>query len=207
MEVGMNLSARTNIFALFFLIFLNSAAFAQADSIYRLAPGTAFSVVMDVGISSKFSSRDDTFTVRTAEPVKNGEVVLIPQGTMISGRILEVRRARSRGRSGTLSLIFESIELGGRMRRFDALPRTQMFFGTSGRRPAAAAIFGGAAAGAVIGGIAGKKSRSALAGSGIGLLAGSGFALLRKGSEAEIADKMSFDIVLRSELVVPFEEF
>src|SRR5215475_3006216 len=89
------------VFAFFILIFVIVIPLsAQTDSIYRLPAGTRMSLRMDGDIGSKFSSRDDTFLTRTAAPVVVRDVVMIPAGTVVEGRILNASKAAFGGKSG-----------------------------------------------------------------------------------------------------------
>ncbi|MBK8150870.1 MAG: hypothetical protein IPK58_22370 [Acidobacteria bacterium] len=74
------------IFALTFLLF--AVTFAQ-DSIYKLDSGTRIRVKMDVEINSDAAAKDDTFIVKTDQPVWNGGTMLVPVGTLIEGRIVD----------------------------------------------------------------------------------------------------------------------
>lgn len=203
----MNLFKRAKIFALFILIFASFyTAAAQDDSIYRLGTDTLISVKMDIGVSSAVNAKDDTFTVRVAKPLERRGVVVVPIGTMIEGRITEIRRAGTGRRSGRLVAVFESIRFAdGIWRPLNAeleLPVRP----DRGHRLDAFGVAAGGIAGMALGGGVSRSMRGGLIGAAIGIGTGTGFALLRKGREAEIGEGEEFGVVLKAPFLVPFEE-
>jgi hypothetical protein len=106
------------VFALSILIFvIVSPLAAQTDSIYRLPAGTRFRVRMDSEISSKFSSPNDTFLARLATPVVVRDVVMIPAGTILEGRVLSSSRAAFGGRNGRIEFRMETLKFSDALTR------------------------------------------------------------------------------------------
>src|ERR1051325_10657022 len=106
------------VFALLFLFFeLVSPLAAQTDSIYRLPAGTRFHLRMDSEISSKFSSPNDTFIARLASPLVVRNVVMIPAGTVVEGRILSSSRATFGGKNGRIEFQMETLKFSNEMTR------------------------------------------------------------------------------------------
>lgn len=191
------------VFALILLLFSN--LFAQ-DSIYRLEAGTKIRVKMDVEINSGVSSKNDTFTVRIARPVKSGDTVLLPEGTLIEGRVIESTPASNAGRPGSMLIRFERIKPDGAdWQRMDAVPVKQLR-GNSTANWSAFSIIGGTAIGALIGGLTGS-GKGALIGAGIGAGGGSAVAYARKGKDVRIKSGDVFEIVLKEAIVLPVRDF
>jgi hypothetical protein len=100
------------VFASFFLVFvIAETAAAQTDSIYRLPAGTKFQLRVTDEISSKFSNPNDTFRTRLAAPVIVRNVVMIPAGTEVEGRILSASHAGFGGRNGQIAFQMETLRL------------------------------------------------------------------------------------------------
>jgi hypothetical protein len=106
------------VFASFILLLvIVSPLIAQTDSIYRLPAGTRFRVRMDSEISSKFSSPNDTFLARLATPVVVRDVVMIPAGTVVEGRVLSSSRAALGGRNGRIEFRMETLKFSDELTR------------------------------------------------------------------------------------------
>lgn len=107
-------------FFLTLLIFGNSVyALAQRDSIYRLPAGTRLRLKLDVELSSKVASVNDTFIASVVTPVMNNDTVVLPAGAIVEGRVTEVARAAHAGRDGRLEVVFESLKLAQGTRRIE----------------------------------------------------------------------------------------
>jgi hypothetical protein len=191
----------TEVFAFIFLLFSISGA---QSSIYRLEAGTKIRVKMDVEVNSSVAAKNDTFTVKTDQPIKNGETVLVPAGTVIEARVIETTAAASGGKAGRLIVRFEKMMLGGgETRSIEALRELR---GESSQKSSLLAVVGGTAIGALIGAVA-KSGTGALIGAGIGAGAGTGIALARKGKNVRIKTGEVFEIVLAKEVVLPVKDF
>ncbi len=189
------------VFALLFLFF----AFANAqDSIYRLAAGTRIQVRMDVEVNSGAASKNDTFTVKTERPIKNGDTILIPSGTVIEGRVTEAAAAGAGGKGGRLSVRFEKLFLeGGESRVIEASTELKADSSPTG---SILSVIGGTAIGALIGAVT-KSGNGALIGAGIGAGAGTAVAVARKGKNVRIKSGEVFEIVLSQEVVLPVKDY
>ncbi len=191
------------VFALILLLFSNLIA---QDSIYRLESGAKFRVKMDVEINSAVSSKNDTFTVRIARPVKSGDTVLLPEGTLIEGRVVGSTPATNAGRPGSMEIRFERIKPdNGEWQPMDAAP-VKALRGESTANWSAISIIGGTAIGALIGGLTGS-GKGALIGAGIGAGGGTAVAFARKGRDVRIKSGETFEIVLREAIVLPVKDF
>jgi hypothetical protein len=104
------------VFALISLFFV-IAGTASAQSIYQLPAGTRFQLRMTDEISSKFSSANDTFRTRLAAPVIVRDIVLIPAGTVVEGRVLNANHAEFGGRNGKMEIQLETLQFANNVFR------------------------------------------------------------------------------------------
>lgn len=197
----------TNIFAFIFLLFVISiTAQTTDDSIYTLQAGTTIQVKMDNEINSRVSSVNDTFTVTVSKPVIVRETEILPIGTVIEGRITNVKPASLGGIGGSFEVRFETLRLtNGAKRTIEAVLTNP----EKPKSPAARnvlSIIGGTALGALIG-TAANKENGALIGAGIGAGAGTSAALLRKGKEARIKTDAQIEIRLNRDVTLPVEDY
>ena len=200
-------TAPVKLIALSFLIFANIASVnAQPESIYRIPAGTRIRLKMDVELSSKVASVNDTFVTTIAKPVIISDSVALPAGTVIEGRVSRVSRAEMGRHNGLLDPVFESLRLMNTSPiRIDGVlvhpvsaPSSSMLSFLS--------IAGGTAIGAVLG-AASKANSSALIGAGVGAGTGTGIALLRKGKDVRIKSGEEFEIELKREIVLPVLDY
>jgi len=197
----------TNIFAFIFLLFVISiTAQTTDDSIYTLQAGTTIQVKMDNEINSKVSSTGDTFTVTVSKAVIVRETEILPIGTVIEGRITNVKPASLGGVGGSFEVRFETLRLiNGAKRTIEAVLTNPEKPKSPGTRNILSVI-GGTALGALIG-TATNKENGALIGAGIGAGAGTSAALLRKGKEARIKTDEQIEIRLKSNVTLPVEDY
>ena len=197
----------TRIFGLIIVLFFVNFAKGQTfETIYTLRAGTRIDARMDNEINSKVSSANDTFTVTVSKPVINREVEILPSGTILEGRIINVKSAKLGRKPGSFEVKFETLKLpNGAKRQIDGNllslenPKPPPIFNT-------AAIAGGTAVGALLGALV-DKSRGTLIGAGTGLGIGMSAVLLQKGKEARIKAEQSITVVLNREVTLPAEDF
>lgn len=193
----------TAFFAFILTLFFVNSATAQ---ISELKSGTKIRVRMDNEINSKVSSLDDTFTVVVADPVLVRDVVILPVGAIIEGRIIRVGQASTGGKNGDLEVIFETIMLeSGAKRRIEAVLVKKLEAKTSNTGKFLT-IFGGTVLGGIIG-AASKSDNGVLIGAGIGAGAGTGTAFLLKGKDVRIEANEKFEIELTKSVILPAEGF
>jgi outer membrane lipoprotein SlyB len=162
---------------------------------------------MDNEINSKVSSVNDTFTVTVSKPVVVRETEVLPIGTVIEGRITEVKRASIGGADGNFVVVFETMRLPNGAKRdieaglvdFEEPKKSNVVRNLL-------SIFGGAGIGALIGAASGKEN-GALIGAGIGAGAGTSAAVLQKGREARIKSDEEIEIRLNKDVTLPVEDF
>lgn len=195
----------TKIFALISLFFLNSI-FINAQTIYELPPGTKIRVRMDNEINSKVSSAGDTFTMKISEPVRVREIVVLPIGTVIEGRVTEVKRAAIGRKNGRLTVLFEMLRLtGGEKREIRGVLLNQLTTESS-QTANVLTVAGGTALGAIFGTVS-KAENGALIGAAIGTGAGAGVAFLRKGKDVRIKAEEEFEIELTRTVILPVQDY
>jgi len=198
----------TKVFAFIFLLFVNYvSANAQIDSsIYQLQADTLIRVSMDNEINSKAASVNDTFTATLAAPVIVRETVVLPIGTIVEGRVTKVRRASFGGKSGSLEVSFQTLQLINGVKReiegvlvkdlkIESSPTTNVL-----------TVLGGTALGGIIGAIS-KVENGALVGAGVGAGAGTSVAFLRKGKDVRIKADEEFEIRLTKNVTLPVQDF
>jgi hypothetical protein len=101
------------------LLIFGASLPAAGQSIYRLPAGTHLRVKVDVELSSKVASINDTFLATVYEPVKVNETVVLPTGSVVEGRVTDVRSAGAFGQSGSLKIVFEHLQAFGGTRSID----------------------------------------------------------------------------------------
>ncbi len=179
---------------------------SQSDSIYRLAPGTRITLKLDAEINSRVSDVNDTFIATVAKPVIVREVILLPVGTIVEGRVIKAAPASVGGKAGTLVLAFESIKFVNGVKREVSGFLVNELRGGSMQTTNLLSILGGAIIGTAIGAAA-RTGNGALIGAAIGAGAGTGVALARKGKDVRIRKGQEFEIELKKEVVLPVIDY
>ena len=193
--------------AISILIFANSIlTLAQPDSIYRLLAGTRIHLKMDVELSSKVAGVKDTFTASVVQPVMIRDVIVLPVGTIVEGRVTSVTKAASGGENGKLEVAFESLRIVNTEPRKIEGELVNKLENRSSSLTNTLAIVGGTVIGAVFGAFT-KGNSGALIGAGVGAGAGTGIALFRKGKDVRIHEDEEFEIVLKKEVVLPVLDY
>ena len=153
--------------------------------------GTTLTVRLSQAVGSKISQAGQSFSGTVAHAVVIGGKTAIPAGTPVSGTVVDAKPLGRFAGGASLTLKLSSINLHGSEREIQTSADTQTAKG-KGKRTAVLAG-GGAAVGALIGGLAGGGK-----GAGIGALAGGGAGT---GGAAFTGNK---DIVLPAESVLSF---
>jgi hypothetical protein len=130
----------------------------------------------------------------------------LPVGTVIEGRVAGVTHAATGGKTGILSLVFETLILSKDQRRSIDGVLVDKLKADSARLVNVFTILGGTAIGAIFGAVS-KSGRGAALGAGIGTGVGTGIVLLRKGKEVRISKNVEFEIELRKEVVLPVLDY
>lgn len=189
-----------------FLIFGNlMQAAAQGDSLYQLPAGTRIRLKMDGGISSSFSNANDTFTGTVAKAVMVRDVVVLPAGAVIEGRVLSVSRPVS-GHAGTLEVAFETLRIKKDADRAIEGVLVEKIKAESSWGTNALIILGGVGIGALIGTLS-KANNGAAIGAGVGAGGGLAAALIRKGKNVGIRGNQEFEIELKKDVTLPVIDY
>ncbi len=198
----------TKVFAFIFLLFVNFTFLnAQTDSsIYQLQAGTIMRLQMDNEINSKVASVNDTFTTTLTVPVKVQEMVVLPVGTVIEGRVTKVKRASYGGRGGSLEVSFQTLQLlNGGKRGIEGVLVTELK-AESSQTANVLTILGGTALGGIVGALS-RSQNGSLIGAGVGAGAGTSVAFLRKGSDVKIRAAEEFEIKLTKTVNLPVQDY
>jgi hypothetical protein len=197
----------TKVFAFFLLFFANSLVInGQPGSLYRLPAGTKILLRMDDGISSEFSSANDSFTTSVVTDIVIREVVVLPAGTVVRGYVEEVSRAESAGRSGKINIKLDLLQFDNGDKRAIEGVLVKDLKAASSTKATLLSVVGGTALGAVLGAATGSDG-GALIGAGLGGGIGTGVALLRKGKDVGIRDDEEFEIELKKEVILPVRDY
>ncbi|HXJ93434.1 MAG TPA: BON domain-containing protein [Terriglobia bacterium] len=162
--------------------------------------GTVLAVRTTDALSSKTSQTGQTFSGTLAQSVKVGGKTALPAGADVSGTVVSAKAKGKIKGQGELTLQLLSIATGGEHYQI----QTDVFTSTvkgKGKRTAAT-TGGGAAAGALIGGLAGGGK-----GAGIGALVGGGAGLaggaLTGNQQIEIPPESVLNFTLSAPLTIP----
>jgi hypothetical protein len=167
------------------LAVLTAVAAAQAIPV-----GTAIPVRIGNRLSSATANTGQSWSGTVARDVHAGKMT-IKGGTRVHGKVTYVNRSGRLHKPGMLSLRMTSIEMNGHS---EAVTSTRVSReGKSHTKSNVTKVGGGAAAGALIGGLAGG-GKGALIGAGAGTAAGTGVAAATGKSE----------VVIPSETVLSF---
>ncbi len=173
-------------------------AAAPAVHSARVAEGTKIRFTLNQALSSKTAREGDEFSGVVSRSVRQGDDVVIPEGSVIRGRVNHVKRpGRVKGR-GELGLRFDELELpNGQTYDLSAsltnleegdkktVDEEGQVEGEGTKKRDAATIGAGAGIGAIIGAIAGGGKGAAI-GAGGGAAAGGGLVLLTRGKDVEL---------------------
>ncbi len=185
-----------------------------APRYYTVSAGQTIRVRMNEKITSANARVGDTFTTTTVDPVYASGIEVIPSGSIIVGRVTEVKKAARKSKAGMLGVSFTSLRLPNGSSRALNGSLTELsdetvtydnegqMTGRSSKKRNVVFIGGGAAAGALIGAIAGGGSGAAI-GAGIGAGVGIAGALLSKGKEAVVEPGTEFGVILNQSLSLP----
>ncbi len=197
---------------------------AASPASYTIEPGTRIPLALISSVSSKSSAAGDRIYLETAFPIVNGNHIVIPTGSYVTGTVTEVKRpGKVKGR-GELFVRFDSITLpNGITREFrsrlgsvdsrsgEKVDQTEgKVIADSNKGGDARTIATGGIAGASVGGIAGSASGHPGLGTGVGSAAGviGGLAtvLLTRGPEAELTKGSTIEMILDRSLTFAADE-
>lgn len=193
-------------------------AATPGNSEITLNEGTHIALRLNDYLSTKLSNEGETFTAEVISPIYQGDRLVIPKGSSVSGSISRiVRPGRFRGKA-LMTVIFHSIRIPGRAE----IPLVASLAnvepeGAIGLKSEGAAIEGegskgrdaarvakpglvGAGIGTLVNG-----SKGAAIGGGIGAVVGLATVFSTRGKDLEVRRGSTLDIVLDRPLVVAVE--
>jgi hypothetical protein len=187
----------------------------QAQPVYySVNAGQVIRVRMNQTISSETARVGDQFSTTVVDPVYAGGREVIPAGSIVTGRVATVERARRQSKGGTIGVQFVSLRLPTGITRgingdLTDTRSDEVNADNEGQVSAKSAtkrnvvfIGGGAATGALIGAIAGGGKGAGI-GAGIGAGVGVAGALFSKGHEAVVKSGSEFGVVLNQSVTLP----
>ncbi len=150
----------------------DGARVAQEVDTLTAATGTEVRLMLRDSLSTRASAAGDTFRAEVAEPVYDGERIVLPMGAVVTGRVTEVResggaRERAMLHTGFLDVAVDGDTVPFSARLAETNPVMRSRISTAER---SAWIGGGALAGGLVGGYFTGGS-GALAGAAVGGLA------------------------------------
>jgi hypothetical protein len=171
----------------------------------RLASGTKMDVAAADTISSRTAKPGDAFSARVVEDVRNaaGRVV-IPAGSVVNGKITDVKPSPNPSTPGTLTLSVASITVRGKSYPIEASVDSleTIHKGRGVTTGDAAKVGAGAAAGAILGRVLGGNKKGTIVGGVVGGIAGAGVAASSKDSDIVLPAGAHIIIRLTKELAV-----
>lgn len=150
---------------------------AEAYVMVSVPEGKNITVALNDAISTKTSAVGDTFTATVVRDVQTREHpdVIIPAGSIVTGQIVEVQKAKQLKGQAKLVVKFDELRLpSGKVVNIIASLGAE---GKDTTKRSVGAIAGGAAAGAVLGKIIGKDTKDAAIGAVAGAAIGTGVVL------------------------------
>jgi len=183
----------------------NPPAPPPAPRTASLGAGTKMDIAASDTISSRTANVGDLFTARVVQDVKNasGQVV-IPAGSIVNGKITDVKPAPNPRTPGTLTLSVTSVTVRGNSYAIDAAVDSveTVHRGRGVTSGDAAKVGAGAVAGAVLGRVLGGNKKGTIIGGVVGGIAGAGVASQTKDSDIVLPAGAHIIIRLTKELAV-----
>jgi hypothetical protein len=171
----------------------------------RLASGTKMDIAAADTISSRTAKTGDAFSARVVDDVRNaaGRVV-IPAGSVVNGKITDVKPSPNPSTPGTLTLSVASITVRGKSYPIEASVDSleTIHKGRGVTTGDAAKVGAGAAAGAILGRVLGGNKKGTIVGGVVGGIAGAGIAASSKDSDIVLPAGAHIIIRLTKELAV-----
>jgi len=176
-----------------------------APAMLHVGAGTTMDIAAVDTISSRTAKVGDAFSARVVEDIKNaaGKVV-IPAGSVVNGKIADVKPAPNPNAPGTLTLSVSSITVRGTSYPIEASVDSleTIHKGRGVTTGDAAKVGAGAAAGAILGRVLGGNRKGTIIGGIVGGAAGAAVAHSTKDSDIVLPAGAHIIIRLTKELAV-----
>jgi hypothetical protein len=163
--------------------------------------GTTMALRMNQEISTRNSRVGSTFTATLTQAVVGADGrTVIPAGATVRGTVTEARESSRAGQDASIAIAFNSISFGGQTHSISAttVSAPSRLVTRDSNTEKAAKIGGGAAAGAILGQVIGRNTRSTIAGAAIGAAAGTAVAMGTANVDAVISSGSQVTIRLDS---------
>lgn len=161
--------------------------------------GTQFSIRLDSELSSETAQVGDLFRASISSPVVVGDTTVIPLGTLVEGRVVDVKSA---GRfAGQSDLVLELTRLVVDGKSYSIATDRWSKAGSSRGKSTATKVGGGAAVGAILGGIFGGGKGAAI-GAAAGAGAGTGVSAAGKGQQIDLKPETVLSFQLQNSIAV-----
>jgi len=171
----------------------------------RLGVGTKMDMASNDTISSRTAKVGDTFSAHVVEDVHDASgKVVIPAGSLVHGKITDVKPAPNPKTAGTLTVAITSVTVRGASYTIDAAVDSleTIHKGRGVTTGDAAKVGAGAAAGAILGRVLGGNKKGTIIGGVVGGIAGAGVASQTKDSDIVLPAGAHIIIRLTKELEV-----
>lgn len=172
---------------------------AVASDVSVIPSGTAITIRMIDGVDSKDARPGQSFKASVDDPVMVGDRTVIPKGADVLTKLVEVKDPSRISGGGQLTLVLDSITVGGRTITVNSESVTTT--GESKKGDSAKVIGGTAALGAIIGAIAGGGKGAAI-GAVSGAGAGTAVRVLTSGAEVKVPSETRLTFTLQSPVKV-----
>lgn len=164
-----------------------------------LPAGTVIPIRITETLDSKTAQPNDAFHASLAGDLRAGDVIAIPHGTAVMGRIVDAKGAAHF--KGNSLLTIELTQLSARGQRIELATDTYSKEGAGRGKNTAAKAGGGAALGAIIGALAGGGKGAAIGGlAGAG--AGTGVNAATRGQEVTIPSETMINFRLQAPITL-----
>ena len=195
---------------------LVQSAPSSADAI-TIPAGTKVPITLKNAISTKTNQQGDPVYAETTFPVVVNDHIVVPAGTYVQGRIMQIKPAgRFKNRAEVMmhftTLIYPSgytVMLPGSLENAPAVDKAKIkdkegtIRADSDKASKAATIAVPAAeGGALAGGLASGSRGGALTGAGLGAAVGVGIAMLSHGNEVKLMPGTTLEVVLQRDVAV-----
>lgn len=200
------------------LLALTTAQAFPAESGAILPEKTKIILQLNNQLSTKVNSEGDTFTAYVTTPIRIGDRIVIPKGSIVTGSISRILRpGRFKGKA-VMNLIFQSITLAGRgqlpivaslagmdSQGHGAIKSEGTLEGEGSEGSDIGKVLVPGIAGAGIGALTGGAKGGAI-GAGVGTAIGLAGIFATRGKEIEVRRGATLDILLNQPLTIPPEE-
>ena len=166
---------------------------------YTLDSGTVVPITITEALDSKTAQPNDVFHATLAGDLVSNGTVVIPRGSAVMGRVVEVHEATHF--KGASLLTVELTQVTARGRKLTLVTDTFSKEGAARGKNTAIKAGGGAALGAIIGAIAGGGKGAAI-GAAAGAGAGTGVNAVTRGEQVQIASETRLEFRLQSPVTV-----